>query len=218
MVLADSTNIRFDLRLIASMIEPGSHVLDLGCGNGDLLAWLAEHRQVSGTGVEQDKGKAATCIARGLSVLQGDLNREVDDYPDCTFDYVILSQTLQQVFEPARLLFSLARIGRKVIVSFPNFSHYSIRLQLLLKGAAPKNEQLPYSWYDSPNIRVITLKDFRRFASDVGYRILQEIAIDANHADREGRIITRFTNLRATYGIFIIEKPSQAGEHPTPRV
>lgn len=216
MVLADSTNIRFDLRLIASMIEPGSHVLDLGCGNGDLLAWLAEHRRVSGTGVEQDKGKAATCIARGLSVLQGDLNREVDDYPDCTFDYVILSQTLQQVFEPARLLYSLARIGRKVIVSFPNFSHYSIRLQLLLKGAAPKNEHLPYSWYDSPNIRVITLKDFRRFASDVGYRILQEIAIDSNHADREGRIITRFTNLRATYGIFIIEKPSQAGEHPIP--
>jgi len=206
MVSADPANIRFDLRIIASMIEPGSHVLDLGCGNGDLLAWLAEHRQVSGTGIEQDKSKAAACIARGLSVLQGDLNLEVDDYPDCTFDYVILSQTLQQVFEPARLLYSLARIGRKVIVSFPNFSHYAIRLQLLLTGAAPKTEQLPYSWYDSPNIRVITLKDFRRFTRDVGYNILREIAISANHGDCEGKIITRMTDLRASYGIFIIEK------------
>ena len=210
MVSADSANIRFDLRLIASMIEPGSHVLDLGCGNGDLLAWLAEHRRVSGTGVEQDKAKAATCIARGLSVLQGDLNLEVDDYPDCTFDYVILSQTLQQVFEPARLLYSLSRIGRRVIVSFPNFSHYSIRWQLLTRGAAPKNEQLPYNWYDTPNIRVITLKDFRRFARDVGYTILKEIAIDASRAGSEGKVITRLANLRASYGIFIIEKARPA--------
>jgi methionine biosynthesis protein MetW len=206
MVLADSANIRFDLRLIASMIEPGSHVLDLGCGNGDLLAWLAEHRQVSGTGVEQDKGKAATCIARGLSVLQGDLNHEVDDYPDHTFDYVILSQTLQQVYEPARLLQSLSRIGRRVIVSFPNFSHWSIRLQLLCRGMAPKNDQLPYSWYDTPNIRVITLADFRRFARDVGYRIVREIAIDTDTGNSSGRAVRFLANWRATYGIFIIEK------------
>ncbi len=98
MVLPEADNIRFDLRIIASTIEPGSRVLDLGCGNGDLLAWLADNKKVIGTGVEQDKTKAAACIARGLSVLQGDLNEEVDDYSDCSFDYVILSQTLQQVF------------------------------------------------------------------------------------------------------------------------
>ena len=138
MVSPDTARIRFDLRMIASMIEPGSRVLDLGCGNGDLLAWLAANKGVIGTGIEQDKDKAAYCIGRGLTVLQGDLNSEVDDYPDCCFDYVILSQTLQQVFEPARLLYSLARIGRKVIVSFPNFSHYSIRLQLLLQGHRPE--------------------------------------------------------------------------------
>jgi len=206
MVSPDSQNIRFDLRIIGSKIKPGSRVLDLGCGNGDLLAWLVVNRQVIGTGIEQNKEKAARCISRGLSVLQGDLNDEVDDYPDCAFDYVILSQTLQQVFEPARLLFSLARIGRKVIVSFPNFSHYTIRGQLLLRGAAPKNDQLPYSWYDSPNIRVITLKDFRQFARDVGYNILQEIAISTNKSSSEGQIINYFRNLRATYGIFIIEK------------
>ncbi len=199
-------NIRFDLRIIASMIEPGSRVLDLGCGSGDLLAWLAATRNVIGTGIERDKQKAAHCISRGLSVLQGDLNEEVEDYPDCSFDYVILSQTLQQVFEPARLLCSLARIGRKVIVSFPNFSHYTIRLQLLYKGVAPKNDQLPYSWYDSPNIRVITLKDFRKFSRDVGYNILKEITIRTNPANSEGSVIRYFRDLRATYGIYIIEK------------
>jgi methionine biosynthesis protein MetW len=206
MVSSDSENIRFDLRIIASMIDPGTRVLDLGCGNGDLLAWLAASKDVIGTGVEQDKQKAAHCISRGLSVLQGDLNEEVEDYPDCSFDYVILSQTLQQVFEPARLLYSLARIGRKVIVSFPNFSHYSIRLQLLYKGVAPKSDQLPYSWYDSPNIRVITLKDFRKFSRDVGYNILEEITISTNPANSEGSIIRYFTDIRATYGIYIIEK------------
>ena len=206
MVLPDVPNIRYDLRIIASTIEPGRRVLDLGCGNGDLLAWLAEQKMVNGTGIEQDKSKAAACIARGLSVLQGDLNEEVDDYPDCSFDYVILSQTLQQVFEPARLLHSLARIGRKVIVSFPNFSHYAIRLQLLWCGIAPKNTQLPYSWYDSPNIRVITLKDFKKFAHDVGYTILKEIAISADQTGNGGKIIKRFNNIRAAYGIYIIEK------------
>jgi len=198
--------LRFDLQVIAAGIEPGSRVLDLGCGSGDLLAWLAANKAVTGTGIEQDKDKAAHCIARGLSVLQGDLNTEVEDYPDHSFDYVILSQTLQQVFEPARLLSSLARIGRKVIVSFPNFSHSSIRLQLLLRGMAPKNDQLPYSWYDTPNIRVITLADFRHFAREVGYRIVKEIAINTNTTNSSGTIVRYLTNCRATYGIFIIEK------------
>lgn len=206
MVSPETKNVRFDLKIIGSMIEPGSRVLDLGCGNGDLLAWLASNKNTVGTGIEQNKEKAAHCISRGLSVLQGDISEEVADYPDCNFDYVILSQTLQQVFEPASLLYSLARIGRKVIVSFPNFSHYSIRLQLLLNGNAPKNDQLPYSWYDSPNIRVITLKDFRKFSRDVGYNILREIAISTNSTDNEGQIIKYFTDIRATYGIYIIEK------------
>ncbi|MCB2217881.1 MAG: methionine biosynthesis protein MetW [Desulfobulbaceae bacterium] len=197
---------RFDLRVIASKIEPGSRVLDLGCGSGDLLAWLAENKQVIGSGVEQDKTKAALCISRGLSVVQGDMNEEVDDYPDKCFDYVILSQTLQQVWEPARLLYSLSRIGRRFIVSFPNFGHYSIRLQLLLKGMAPKSEELPYNWYDTPNIRVITLKDFRRFARDVGYRIVEEIAVKTDAGTGSGSVISRWTDLRASYGIFIIEK------------
>jgi methionine biosynthesis protein MetW len=200
---------RFDLQVIASWVEPGSKVLDLGCGYGELLTWLRDHLQVKGVGIEMDQEKAALCISKGLSVLQGDLNDEVDDYPDKQFDYVILSQTLQQVYEPARLLYSLSRIGRRFIVSFPNFSHYVIRLQLLLKGMAPKSEELPYNWYDTPNIRVITLKDFRQFARDVGYRIVEEIAIKTDHHASHGSIVRYFSNIRATYGIFMIEKEAR---------
>ena len=208
MVFPESDSIRFDLQVIADWIEPGSKVLDLGCGKGDLLAWLAANKNVIGTGIENDKEKAAFCIGRGLSVLQGDLNEEVDDYPDKSFDYVILSQTLQQIFEPARLLYSLSRIGKRVIVSFPNFSHYSIRMQLLFKGVAPRSDQLPYHWYDTPNIRVITLSDFRHFAKDVGYTIVKEIAINTDSANSEGSEVRFFSNIRATYGIFVIEKTS----------
>ncbi len=199
-------SIRFDLRTIAKLIPENSSVLDLGCGNGDLLAWLEETKNVRGTGIEYSQEKAAHCISRGLSVLQGDLNDEVDDYPDNSFDYVVLSQTLQQVYEPARLLHSLSRIGRKVVVSFPNFSHYAIRLHLFVKGMAPVSKELPYHWYDTPNIRVITLRDFRRFARDVGYNIVKEIAIQTSHKNTQGKIISACKPLRATYGIYIIEK------------
>ena len=209
MVSADSSKMRYDLQIIASWVKENSRVLDLGCGNGDLLAWLIANKNVRGTGIEMDEQKVEHCISRGLSVLQGDFNEEVDDYPDKSFDYVILSQTLQQVYEPARLLYSLSRIGRRVVVSFPNFSHISIRLQLLFKGLAPKNEQLPYSWYDTPNIRVITLKDFRKFARDVGYEIAEEVAINTQQHDYYGKIVQNFSNLRATYGIFSIEKANR---------
>lgn len=202
----DDKHIRYDLQVIASWVEPGSRVLDLGCGNGDLLAWLKTNKHIHGTGIELDKEKAAHCIARGLSVLQGDLKEEVEDYPDNCFDYVILSQTLQQVFEPAALLHSLSRIGRRVIVSFPNFSHLSMRLQVMFQGIAPKSAELPYSWYDSPNIRVITLADFKKFARDVGYSIVEEMAISTRDHHKKGHQVHWLPNLRATYGIFIIEK------------
>ena len=203
-----SSDMRFDLQLIASWIEPGAKVLDLGCGNGDLLLHLKRHKKVHGTGIEQSEDKAARCIERGLTVLQGDFRHEVADYPDNCFDVIILSQTLQQVMDPKNLLMELLRIGRQVIVSFPNFSHWLIRLKILLTGQAPVTDQLPYEWYNTPNIRVITIKDFKKFVRLIEVRVAREVAINTHHHDREGNIIHRFKNLRATYGIMMLERPS----------
>ncbi len=200
----DSNRIRFDLQIIASWIEPNSRVLDLGCGEGDLLFTLKTRKEVRATGIEHDEEKVAQCIEKGVTVLQGDINAEVLDYPDDAFDYVILSQTLQQVYEPAALLRSILRIGKKAVVSFPNFSHWLVRLQLLTTGYAPVTRQLPYQWYDTPNIRVISLNDFRKFSRTVGFKILKEAAISIH--DRKGKTIQWLQNLRATYGIFLIGK------------
>ena len=197
-------NLRYDLQIIASWIEPGSRVLDLGCGEGDLLQFLIRDKHVTGSGIEHDEKKVGDGIEKGLSILQGDINTEILDYPDSTFDYVILSQTLQQVYEPASLIHSMMRIGKKGIVSFPNFSHWGIRLQLLFSGYAPISRQLPYEWYNTPNIRVITIKDFRKFTQEVGFTILKEAAINTQTETRFGKAIKIFPNLRATYGVFLI--------------
>lgn len=195
---------RFDLQVIASWIEPGARVLDLGCGSGDLLYFLRQEKNVTGTGIERREDKVAQGIKNGLSILQGDINEEVEDYQDGIFDYVILSQTLQQVYEPARLINSLLRIGKKVIVSFPNFGHWSIRLQVLFSGRTPITKQLPYQWYDTPNIRVLTIKDFRKFAHKQGFTILKEVAINTHHHKEQGHIVHSLPNLRGTYGIILI--------------
>ena len=199
-----ANRMRFDLEIIASWIEPGSRVIDLGCGEGDLLLHLITHKGVLGRGIERNEEKVAHCIERGLSVLQGDINEEVHDYPEGGFDYVILSQTLQQVYEPDVLIRAMLRIGRQGIVSFPNFSHWDIRRQVFFTGFAPVSRQLPFQWYNTPNIRVITLKDFRRFIDGVGLRILREAAINTHSQDRHGTIVRLLPNLRATYGIFLI--------------
>jgi len=195
---------RFELQIIASWIKPGSKVLDLGCGEGDLLKFLKKNKNVNGTGIEHNESKVARCIEKGVPALQGDINAEVLDYPDDTFDYVILSQTLQQVYKPSELIRSMLRIGKKGVVSFPNFSHWKVRLQLLLSGYAPITRQLPYEWYNTPNIRVITLKDFEKYSKEVNFKILKEAAINTQNEERWGSVIKVLPNLRATNGIFLI--------------
>ncbi|MEW5908871.1 MAG: methionine biosynthesis protein MetW [Thermodesulfobacteriota bacterium] len=206
----DHNSIRFDLKVIASWIEPESRVISLGCGDGDLLYYLKKKKGVIATGIDHNEEKVARCIGRGLSVLQGDILEEIADYPDNAFDYVILSQTLQQIYNPSTLIRSMLRIGKRGIVSFPNFSHWRIRLQLLFTGDAPITPTLPYEWYNTPNIRVITLEDFRKYSRAVGFHILKEIAINTTSRDKYGKIIKRFPNLLATYGIFLIGKSINA--------
>jgi len=199
-------DMRYDLEIIASWIEPGAKVLGLGCGEGDLLQFLKKNKNATCTGIEIDETMVAKCVDKGLSVLHGDINEEVLDYPDGCFDYVILSQTLQQIYEPVSLINSMLRIGRRGVVSFPNFSHWRARLQLLMTGRAPVTRQLPYEWHNTPNIRVITIKDFRKFSEESGFKIMDEVTINTSSKDRRGSVIHFLSNLRATYGIFLIGK------------
>ena len=143
---------RSDYAIISELIEPGSRVLDLGCGDGELLGWLAANKQVEGRGIEIDGPRVQRAIARGLTVYQGDIDAGLTDYPDGSFDYVILSQTLQETRRPLNVIQEMLRVGRHAIVTFPNYGHWSVRLSLLTSGRAPRTRCLPYSWFDSPNI------------------------------------------------------------------
>jgi len=204
---------RFDLKTIASWIEPQSRILDLGCGSGELLMHLQEEKDVRGTGIEMNEDKVAEGIVSGLSIIHGDIHTEIIDYQDKVFDYVILSQTLQQVLKPAQIIKEMLRVGTKGIVSFPNFSHYKNRLYFFAKGRAPISRELPFEWFDTPNIRVIPIKDFRRFCAVFGFRILKETAISTEHHDERGRVVHVFPNLLATYGIYMLSQ----GEDPARR-
>ncbi len=198
------TPLRYDLKIIASWIAPGSKILGLGCGEGDLLHWLKREKQVVERGIEIKESKVVKCIEKGLSVLQGDINEEIEDYPDNTFDYAICSQTLQQVYEPAALIQSMLRVAKMGVVSFPNFGHIKVRCHLAALGCAPVTKELPYSWHDTPNIRVLSLDDFKHFADQTGFKILKKAAI--NTKGFQGKSVTFLPNLFAAYGIFLIGK------------
>ncbi|RJP77003.1 MAG: methionine biosynthesis protein MetW [Desulfobacteraceae bacterium] len=209
-MISEAENTRYDLGIIASWIQPQSRVLGLGCGEGELLHYLKTHKKVKETGIEIKEERVRTCIEKGLSVLQGDINEEILDYPDDYFDYVILSQTLQQVYEPESLICAMMKIGKKGIVSFPNFCHWRIRMQLLFSGNVPVTRELPYEWYDTPNIRVLSIKDFRKFTTKLKFGILKEAAIVLRDGNRNGDIVKHYPNLFATYGIFMIGKGKSA--------
>lgn len=151
---------RPDFSIIGEIIQPGSRVLDLGCGEGALLAWLVENKHVLARGVEIEAAQVRKAIARGVSAYQGDIDEGLADYPDKAFDYVILSQTLQETRSPLQVLKEMLRVGRRAIVSFPNFGHWNVRRTMLFTGQAPKTKLFPYDWYNSPNIHFLSINDF----------------------------------------------------------
>jgi methionine biosynthesis protein MetW len=166
---------RIDLRRIASLVEPRSRVLDLGCGDGDLLALLESEREARGVGVEIAAAGVDACVRRGLAVVQGDIAQSVAEYPDGAFDVVVLSHTLQELRDPERVIREMLRVGREAIVSFPNFGHAAIRLSYLLRGRMPKSRVLPFEWYDTPNIHLMTILDFEDFCRARGIAIVDRL-------------------------------------------
>ena len=195
------SQLRPDLAVIAANVAPGSRVLDIGCGDGALLAALRDEKQVDARGMELDPHDVAECVAKGLSVMQGDADTDLVDYPDAAFDYAILSQTLQTTKRPDQVLDELLRVGRKAFVSFPNFGHWRVRASLMWHGRMPVTRLLPVAWYETPNIHHVTVSDFRDL-------------VEAKHLKVEGawflsgdkRISDAAASWRAEHAVFLLSR------------
>ena len=172
-----ATRTRVDYDQIESLIYPNSTVLDIGCGDGELLANLTADKNIKGMGIELDQDLVLACVEKGLPIIQHDIEQGLENYTDKSYDYVVLSQTVQTIKNPEKVFEELLRVGRKVIVSFPNFAHWRCRAQLLFHGKAPVTGQLPFDWCDSPNIHCLSLKDFDRFCQKLGVKIEKRIPL-----------------------------------------
>jgi methionine biosynthesis protein MetW len=203
-------DLRRDLRLIADMIKPGVRLLDIGCGDGALLAYLAREKGVDARGVELSQSGVNACVGHGLSVIQGDADRDLDAYPTGAFDVVVLSRTLQATRQPRRVLETLVRIGKQAIVSFPNFGFWRIRLGLLWGGHMPLSELLNQPWYDTPNIHLCTISDFVALCDEIGISIERSVTLD-----RHGRPFSlnprgSLANLLAEQGVFVLSQGARS--------
>jgi methionine biosynthesis protein MetW len=204
--LSSGPGARVDLVMIADMVEPGSRVLDVGCGDGALLDLLTFGKGVDARGIELSKEGVSRCVARGLAVIQGDADADLRDYPDDSFDYVILSQTIQATRNPRQVLEQMLRVGRRAIVSFPNFGHWKVRRDLVFKGRMPVTENLPDTWYDTPNIHFCTIRDFVDLVGEIGAEMERAQALNA-----AGRVIRLtapwwFWNLFGEQAVFVLKR------------
>jgi len=189
---------RSDYAIIGEIVEPNTKVLDLGCGEGELLEWLAVNKGVDARGVEISGVRVQRAIARGVSVYQGDIDEGLADYPDGAFDYVILSQTLQQTHRPLKVLREMLRVGRRVIVAFPNYGHWRMRLSMLVSGGAPKTRLFPYNWYDSPNIHFLTVRDFEALLT------LERMVVERRYFLSGHRKVRVLPNLLAEVAVYLV--------------
>ncbi len=191
---------RSDYAIISDLVEPGTKALDLGCGDGELLQWLAENKGVEGRGIEINGARVQRAISRGVSVYQGDIDQGLTNYPDQAFDYVILGQTLQETRHPLGVLREMLRVGRHAIVTFPNFGHWSVRLSHLFSGRSPRTKLFPHNWYDSPNIHFLTVKDFEELVRQENWSVERKIFVSGHHLDR------LLPNLMAEVAVFLVRR------------
>ena len=196
---------RADLEVIADLINPGARVLDLGCGEGELLAFLQANKRVNGYGLEIDPANITTCVRKGVNVIEQDLDSGLSNFPDDSFDMVVMTETLQSVKAPVILLEEMLRIAQECIVTFPNFGHWRCRLYLATRGRMPISDHLPHSWFDTPNIHLCTFLDFERLCEDRGFDIIERFVVDAGHDNRP--LINRFPNFFGTIAFYRLGRP-----------
>jgi len=192
--------IRLDYRLIEKYIEPGSRVLDLGCGSGELLEVLIREKNVDGIGIDVDPDSAQECVRRGVPHYHGDMMEGMAMFSDNSFDVVVLSQTLQQTMDPAAVLREMLRVGEKAVISFPNYAYWKVRLKLLLTGKKPVTSLLSHKWHSTPNIHMITIKDFLRFCREWNFQVSDAIYLTAAYT----RLPASLANLMAAMAIFVL--------------
>ena len=195
-----------EFKIISDLIDENSHVLDVGCGDGILMEYLVKEKKVNIRGIEISKTKIQNCIAKGLTIIEGNAEEDLKQFPDKSFDYVVLSQTLQAFLNPEKVINELLRIGKQAIVTIPNFGYWKIRLHLLLKGTMPVTRTLPDEWYNTPNIHLCTIKDFVYFSKAKNFKLSKSIALRSNQLSyiKDGNL--NLKNLSSNLGIFLIER------------
>jgi methionine biosynthesis protein MetW len=197
---------RRDLEIIANMVDDGSRVLDIGCGNGTLLDYLGRNKGVDGRGIELSQAGVNACVANGLSVIQGDADTDLEHYPDDAFDYVVLTRTLQATRNPREVVSHLVRIGRHAIVSFTNFGHWRVRLEMMFDGRMPVVGDEGASWYDTPNIHLCTIRDFSTLCDDLGLTVQRALSLSRSGASRKLKSAGAAANIRGEEAIFVLTR------------